>query len=105
MNMNAHALVYSLLLAAGLAQAYGQPVITKQPTNASVSLGATVKFQISATSANPPILYQWRFASTILDGKTTSALNLTNIQIINEGEYDAVLTDSSGSVTSRVARL
>ena len=32
-------------------------------------------------------------------------LSLTNIQLINAGDYDAVLTDNSGSVTSRVATL
>jgi hypothetical protein len=30
---------------------------------------------------------------------------VTNIQLINAGEYDAVLSDNSGSVTSRVAHL
>jgi hypothetical protein len=50
-------------------------------------------------------MYQWLFASTIIQGKTNSSLNLLNIQIINAGDYDAVLTDNSGSITSRVAHL
>jgi hypothetical protein len=85
--------------------AIGQPVITKQPTNASVSLGASAKFQVSATSARPPILYQWRFALAKLEGKTNLSLNLTNIQRVDAGDYDVVLADNSGSVTSRVAHL
>src|SRR5439155_4047156 len=85
--------------------AHAQPVITKQPTDQSVSLGANVKFQVFATSTSPPIRYQWRLASTNLDGQTSSTLTLTNIQVINEGDYDAVLTDNSGSVTSRPGRL
>ena len=104
-TMNIRTLAYSLLLAAGLAQTYGQPVITKQPTNASVSLGASATFQVSATSTSPPIRYQWRFASADLAGQTKSTLNLTNIHVINTGDYDAVLTDGSGSATSRVAHL
>src|SRR5215467_2997049 len=90
---------------ATFASAHAQPRIIKQPTSQSVSLGALVKFQVSATSTSPPILYQWRFTSTNLDGKTSSSLSLTNIQLINAGDYDAVLTDNSGSITSRVAHL
>jgi hypothetical protein len=36
---------------------------------------------------------------------TNSSLTLNNIQITNAGNYDALLTDGSGSVTSRVANL
>ena len=75
--------------------AVAQPVITRQPTNISVSLGASATFQVSATSTNPPILVQWRFVSTNLEAKTNLSLNLTNIQLLNAGDYDAVLTDSS----------
>ena len=103
--MNTRTLACSLLLTAALAKAYAQPVITNQPTDQSVSLGASTKFQISATSASPPIRYQWRHALTNLDGRTNSTLTLTNIQVINAGDYDAMLTDGSGSITSRVAHL
>src|SRR5438552_3572562 len=88
-----------------LINALGQPIITRQPTNQSVSLGASAKFQVSATSINPPILFQWRLATTNMPRATSSSLTLTNIQIINAGDYDAVVMDSSGSVTSRVATL
>src|SRR6266516_802940 len=103
--MNTRALACSLLLTAALAKAHAQPVITRQPTNQSVSLGASAKFQVSATSTNPPILFQWRFATTNVANAVNSSLTLTNIQITNAGDYDAVLTDGSGSVTSRVAHL
>src|SRR5437762_6751390 len=103
--MNTRTLTCLLLLLASLAYAQAQPVITKQPTNRSVSLGASARFQVSATSTNPPILFQWRFATTNLSAATKSSLTLTNIQIPNAGDYDAVLTDGSGSVTSRLAHL
>ena len=95
----------SAIFLAALADAHAQPVITKQPTNQSVSLGAGAKFQVSATSTNSPILFQWRFATTNLAGAAKSSLTLTNLQTHNGGDYDAVLTDGSGSVTSRVAHL
>jgi len=88
-----------------MADALAQPVITRQPTNQSVSLGASVKFQVAATTTSPPIRYQWRFAAAELAGQTNSTLNLTNIQVINAGSYGAVLTDGSGSITSRLALL
>src|SRR5206468_4973283 len=85
-----------------LADARAQPRITTQPANQSVSLGASAKFQVFATSTNPPILFQWRFATTNLAGAAKSSLTLTNIQTLNGGDYDAVLTDGSGAVTSRL---
>src|SRR5881396_3229692 len=84
---------------------FRQPTITKQPTNQSVSLGASAKFQVTAASTSPPILFQWRFATTNVPNATNSSLALTNIQITTAGDYDAILTDSSGSVTSQVAHL
>src|SRR5438034_10147348 len=66
---------------------FSQPTITGQPANQSVSLGASVKFQVFASSTNPPIRYQWRFAAANLAGQTNSALNLTNIRVINAGDY------------------
>jgi len=104
-TMNTHILICSLMLATALAKANAQPVITKQPTNQSVSLGASAKFQISATVTAPPIHYQWQFRAAELVGATNSTLNLTNIQVLNAGDYEAVLTDASGSVTSRAAHL
>lgn len=94
-----------LTLFAGLVKSDAQPVITRQPVNQSVSLGACVKFEVSATSTNPPILFQWRFATTNLSGATKSSLTLTNILITNAGDYDAVLTDGSGTATSQGAHL
>src|SRR6266700_1482077 len=90
----------------GLAIGFGQPpLIPGQPTNQSVSLGAAASFRVTATTTSPPILFQWRFATTNVPNATNSSLTLTNIQIINAGDYDAVLTNGSGSVTSQVAHL
>src|SRR5262249_26338317 len=93
------------LLLAGMINGFSEPTITKQPTNQSVSLGANVRFQVSATSSAPPVSYQWRFMATPLAAQTHGRLSLTNVQLIHAGDYDAVATDSSGSMTSRVAHL
>jgi hypothetical protein len=104
MNTKVHILLASAMLLAA-AKTHAQPTITSQPTNQSVSLGASASFQVSTTITNPPILYQWRFINTNLPLATNFSLALTNIQMSNAGAYDVMLTDASGSTTSQVARL
>ena len=83
---------------------FGQPVITQQPANQSVSPGATATFQVTA-SGLAPLSYQWRFIALDLPSETNRALSITNTQLVNAGDYAAIVTDRSGSVTSRVAHL
>ena len=83
-------LIISLVVAA---YCFAQPAITKQPTDQSVSLGANLTFQVSATSATP-ILYQWRHDTVSLEGRTNSNLTLINIQVMAAGGYDVVLSAS-----------
>src|SRR2546425_11357159 len=52
--MNTCKLASLLLLSAALVKAHAQPVITRQPTNQSLSLGASAKFQISAAVFSAP---------------------------------------------------
>jgi hypothetical protein len=93
-----------LCLALAVVKAMALPTITTQPTNRSVSLGAKATFEVGGTSALPRS-YQWRLSSADIAGAITNSLVLTNIQSINGGDYVAVVTDASGSVTSRVAAL
>jgi len=77
------------LLTAAIGTGFGQPIvtsITKQPTNQSTSLGASVTFSVLAAGATP-LSYQWRFNGVDLPGKTTSSLVLTNLQLTNAGGY------------------
>jgi hypothetical protein len=98
-------LLASAILFAASRHGVAQPIIIRQPAKQSVSLGANVRFQISATTTNPPILYQWRLSGFNIDGYTNSVLNITNVTKFDAGQYDAVLTDASGSVTSQIAFL
>jgi hypothetical protein len=100
-----HFVSLALLPAAAL-NSSALPIITGQPTNQSVSLGANVRFLVSATTTNPPLRYQWQFAATDLAAQTNASLDLTNVQLIHAGDYDAVVTDGLGSsLTSLVAHL
>ncbi|HAB17974.1 MAG TPA: FG-GAP-like repeat-containing protein [Verrucomicrobiota bacterium] len=85
--------------------ALGDPLITKQPTNQSVSLGANVRFRVTATTTAPPLTYQWRLATTDLPQQTNPSLTVTNAQLKDAGDYEVVVTDTSGSVTSQTAHL
>jgi hypothetical protein len=76
------------------------------PKDATVSLGALVTFQASATTTNPPLTFQWQHQGTNLDGATLSALRLTNVTELDAGGYQAIIWNASGnSATSRVAQL
>jgi len=84
--------------------ALAQPHITTQPADHSVSLGPNVTNLVVATGV-APLAYQWRFNEAEIAGATTRVLILTNVQLANAGGYSIVVTNGSGSVTSRVARL
>lgn len=94
-----------------LPAALAQPTIQTQPKDASVSLGATVQFKVSANSTSPPIAYQWWLHDAAIDklanpSAGTSLLSLTNVTAISAGPYAVVVSDASGlSVASRVASL
>ena len=82
----------------------GLPVILTQPTSRTNSAGTTATFRVAAGGAQP-LAYQWRKSSAKLSGATNSTLTLTNVQVADAGNYDVVITNVAGSVTSQVARL
>ena len=51
------------------------------------------------------LTYQWRFDGTDISGATLSAYALSNAEATNSGDYDVVLADNYGSVTSLTAQL
>jgi hypothetical protein len=81
-----------------------QLVITNQPAHQPVSLGADVTFQVGATGS-APLAYQWRRNGNDVSDATSSSLTLLSVQDTNAGNYTVVVTNSSGSVTSSIARL
>ena len=57
--------------------------------------------RVMATSATPPLSYQWRFNGADLSGQTNATLSLTNIQVTDAGAYTALATDASGTIESK----
>jgi uncharacterized repeat protein (TIGR01451 family) len=80
------------------------PTFTLQPTNVIVAQGGNASFFASASGVPAPG-YQWLFNGGPVSGATTTVLSLNNAQAPNIGNYQAVATNSAGSVTSSVAHL
>jgi hypothetical protein len=92
--------IYFSLAFCGLAQ----PTITRQPTNISVSLGATAQFRVYA-SGTAPLTFQWQHEDAEMAGATSATLSITNVQVLHAGRYTVVVSDATGSVTSAPAFL
>ena len=80
------------------------PVITGEPQPVSILAGATATMSVDAFGSLP-LSYQWRRGGTNLAGKTTATLSLPNVTSAQAGDYQVVLTNHFGSVTSAIARL
>jgi hypothetical protein len=78
------------------------PMITQEPEDRRVISGASVSLSV-AVSATPPVHYQWRKNGEDLEGETDPVLLITSVVPGNSGEYDVVIRDEGGEVTSRSA--
>jgi uncharacterized delta-60 repeat protein len=80
------------------------PVILQQPASQMPALGGSATFSVTAKGTEP-MTYQWRHDGVNLAGATSTALTLTNVQWLDTGFYDVVLSNSAGTVVSREATL
>jgi hypothetical protein len=80
------------------------PKFITQPQSQSLYQGNNVTFTASATGIPNPT-YQWRFNGGGISGATATSYTINNVQTNATGNYDAVASNSSGSVTSLVAQL
>ena len=78
--------------------------IVKHPGSLVVNPGATATFTVVANGATP-IIYQWRKGGIALDGGTSSSYVIAPVLETDAGEYDVVVSNIVGSVTSNVAVL
>src|SRR5436190_1890468 len=82
------------------------PVILVQPQSTNVVANANENATFSVTAVgNPFPAYQWRRNGTNIAGANTDVYNITNVQSSHAGDYTAVCTNTSGSVTSTAATL
>lgn len=78
--------------------------IVTAPTNQTVAVGSPVTFAVTGQGM-APLTYQWRLNGTNLAGATTNQFGIASAQLTNAGDYDVVLADYSGALTSAVATL
>ncbi|HTD68279.1 MAG TPA: immunoglobulin domain-containing protein [Candidatus Limnocylindria bacterium] len=80
------------------------PSIITNPANRAVDAGASVTFAASAVGA-APLRFQWRFNGANIPTATNTTFTRANLHPTNSGNYDVVVTNTSGAATSTVARL
>lgn len=87
-----------------------QARITSEPQSLTQAAGTTASFTVTAAGQSP-LAYQWRFngASLTNGGRIAGAtgLNLTvsTLAAPDSGNYDVIVSNSFGAVTSQVATL
>ena len=81
--------------------------ITSQPSSQSAVAGTTAGFTVTA-SGTSALSYQWRKAGANIGANAsalTVSLSLPNVQAVDAANYDVVVTNASGSITSNVVTL
>jgi hypothetical protein len=95
------------LLAPGSATAWAQdpnaPVITQHPESQAACAGADVSFVVVASGDD--LSYQWRRNEQDLPGAESATLDLPAVAPADAGDYDVVVSNPGGSVTSDTATL
>ena len=82
-----------------------QPSISLQPSDQSVVVDDGATLRVVATGSSPPLTFRWWFQGNPLDQATAPTLLVKPARFADRGDYSVVVTDASGSVTSRIARL
>ena len=80
------------------------PVVNVQPVSQTNVLGPGVILSVGFTAQGPQLYtYQWQFNGTNLPSATNNPLVLPNLTLDETGNYDLVIANAAGSVTSAVA--
>lgn len=80
------------------------PQIDTQPLSQTAAAGSDVSLTVQATGT-APLSYQWRKDGQEIPGATAATLLLADVTIAAAGDYDVVVSNAAGSVTSAVATL
>jgi hypothetical protein len=81
------------------------PQILTQPRQQVVQPGQLAAFSVVLADTSG-VTYQWYFdGTTLIPGATNDTLLVTNVSSFNQGVYDVVLVNGSGTVTSALAAL
>ncbi|MCX6927317.1 MAG: DUF2961 domain-containing protein, partial [Verrucomicrobia bacterium] len=87
-----------------LAMAPPPPSIVSGPTvspSSSVFTGGSFNLSVTAGGA-PPLSYQWRHAGTNVVSATNNPVTFSKVTTNDSGNYDIVISNAGGSITSSV---
>ena len=80
------------------------PTIVSQPASQSIGLGSNATFSVTAAGTQP-LSYFWQTNGVNQPAQTNQTLNLTNVQWSDAGNYQVIITNNYGSITSVVATM
>ena len=80
------------------------PTITTPPQSQTVSVGTNVTFSVAATGT-APLSYQWRKGGVNISAAVGPSYTITGVTTNHAGNYDVVVTNTVGTVTSTAANL
>jgi PKD repeat protein len=82
------------------------PVIQTQPVSLVVTTTQSASFTVVSTNGVPTPTYQWYFNnSTLISGATNATYTIASVSPANAGNYDVIIANAAGSVTSTNAHL
>lgn len=79
----------------------GAPLIQTPPQSASLTVGQALNLSVFAIG--PDLSYRWRRAGVTISGATNAAYNVANAATGDSGNYDVVIANAYGSITSSIA--
>jgi hypothetical protein len=82
----------------------GIPLILLQPQDRAAIVGNPASFSVQAVGT-PPLGFLWFHNGSVIANATNSSHSIPQVQASDGGSYHVVITNSFGSVTSRVAQL
>ena len=80
------------------------PIITQQPSDATVTEGSSASFSITV-SGTAPLTYAWYKGVTAISGATSATYTISATQLGDAGSFTCVVTNSAGQATSNAAAL
>lgn len=88
----------------GMVAPTNSPSITSQPAPQTIFTGIPVTFTVQASSPYP-LSYQWRLGGGNIAGATNATFAIASAQLGNAGDYNVVVSNAFGMVTSSNALL
>jgi sugar lactone lactonase YvrE len=81
-----------------------KPTIVTNPASLNVLAGSNVVLNVTAIGSQP-IYYQWFYNNKRILGANAAQLILANVQFVNTGSYQVIVSNAIGVTTSLAARL